>query len=191
MILCVDCDNVLNNLTEKTLELYNSQSGKNIQMSDIISYNFSECLPQEDADGIVSLFKEKELWDSLEPIKDSRWGIETLMNLGHRVIFATATHECNFEWKCQWLKKYFPIINTDDIVRIIDKSLIRADVIIDDCLEQLVGSCCERICFDMPWNQNKEKDFIYDIYRMYSWTDIINIINDIERKNEEWMMGNI
>ena len=60
MMLCVDCDNVLNNLTEKTLELYNSQSGKNIQMSDIISYNFYECLPQEDADGIVSLFKEKE-----------------------------------------------------------------------------------------------------------------------------------
>lgn len=186
MMLCVDCDNVLNNLTEKTLELYNSQSGKNIQMSDIISYNFYECLPQEDADGIVSLFKEKELWDSLEPIKDSRWGIKALIEKGHKVVFATATHECNFEWKCQWMKEKFPMISIDDIIRISDKSLLRADIMIDDCLEQLTRSSCDRICLDYPYNRNDEKDFIYDIKRAYDWVDIIKFVEEIERREEEW-----
>lgn len=186
MIIMCDIDNVLNDLTTKAIAIYNSRTGKNIKIADITTYNFSECLTQEDADGIVSLFKEKELWDSLSPIKDSKWGIETLINLGHRVIFATATHECNFEWKCQWMKVHFPMINTEDIIRISDKSLIKADIMIDDCLEQLINSYCERICLDYPYNRNDGKDFVYDIKRAYSWTDIIRFVEDIERADREW-----
>ena len=39
MIICVDIDGVLNNLMEKTLELYNTRNNKNIQMSDIKTYD--------------------------------------------------------------------------------------------------------------------------------------------------------
>ena len=65
MIIMCDLDAVLNDLIPKTLSLYNSRTGKNIQASDITTYNFSECLSEEDANGIIELFKEKELWDSL------------------------------------------------------------------------------------------------------------------------------
>ena len=186
MIIMCDIDSILNDLTTKVIDVYNSRTDKNIQLSDITTYNFYECLSKEDADGIVALFKEKELWDSLSPIKDSKWGVETLINLGHKVVFATATHECNFEWKCQWMKENFPMISTDDIIRISDKSLLRVDIMIDDCLEQLTRSYCERICLDYPYNRNDDEDFVYDIKRAYNWTDIIKFVEDIERKDEEW-----
>ena len=186
MIIMCDIDQVLNDLIPKTLSLYNSRTGKNIQASDITTYNFSECLSQEDANGIVELFKEKELWDSLEPLPNSQWGISTLINMGHKVILATATHECNFEWKCHWLSKYFPMINIDDVIRIKDKSLLRVDVMIEDCLKQLIGSVGERICLDYPYNRSISKDYNYDIYRASNWRDIIKYISDIERKIEEW-----
>ena len=62
MICAIDFDNVLNNLAEKTLEIYNKQSGKDIKMTDITAYDFYDCLPKADADGIVKLFKNKSIW---------------------------------------------------------------------------------------------------------------------------------
>lgn len=186
MIVVVDIDNVLNNLTEKTIELYNTLSSKNIQMSDIITYNFANCLPQEDADGITELFKKRELWSSLTPLADSQWGLKTLMNMEYEVYLATATHPENFAWKVEWIEKYYPFINTHNIIRIVNKSLLKCDVMIDDCLDNLTGNICERICLDYPWNRDASKDCAYDILRAYSWKDIIDIINNIERKNKEW-----
>ena len=185
MIIVCDIDCVLNNLCEKMLEIYNAHSGKNIQVSDITSYDFKECLPKEDADALYSLFKEKELWDSLEPIKDSQWGLQTLLNTGHQVVLATATHECNFEWKCKWIYKHFGMINESNIIRIYNKGLLRADVIIDDCMDNLIKCCCDRICLDMPYNRDDQKYYVYDIYRARDWKEIVKFINDIERKNKE------
>lgn len=186
MIIVCDIDNCLNDLMLKTIELYNTRYGKTLKLSDITAYNFSECLSQQEENDICALFQEKELWDSLQPLPDSQWGIETLMNMGHKVVFATATHECNLQWKCDWMAKYFPIKSTREIIRIQDKSLLRADVMIDDCMEHLTKSYCERICIDYEWNRDNRKDYVYDIHRVHNWKEIINVINDVERKNKEW-----
>lgn len=186
MIICVDIDGTLNDLVPKTLAIYNSRTGKNIHMSDITTYSFYECLPKEDADSIFELFKEKELWDSLEPLPNAQWGIETLINAGHEIIIATATYEECFEWKCQWVQKHFPMIDNKNIIRIHNKGLLRSDVLIEDCLENLTKSYCERICLNYPYNHNKIKDDIYEIYRAHDWKEIINCIKDIERKMDKW-----
>ena len=186
MIVMCDIDGILNNLVEKTLELYNSRSGKNIQVSDITTYNFFDCLPYEDAQSIISLFQEKPLWDSLKPLSGSQNVIKQLIKKGHQVYLATATDPINFEWKIEWLKKYFPFIPSDNVIRIIDKSLLKCDVLIDDSLDNLISVFCERITLDYPWNQNTSKDYAYDIKRAHSWNDIVDIINNIEKEMREW-----
>lgn len=186
MIICFDIDNVINDLTEKTIALYNTRVNKNIQMSDITTYNFYDCLSKEDADGIISLFKEKELWDSLKPLPHSQEVLKKLIKQGHRIFLATATDPINFAWKCDWLSRYFSFIPTDNIIRIMDKSLLRIDVMVDDHLSNLTSNVCERVCLDYPWNQSESKDYAYDIKRAYSWNDVIDIIENIERKMKEW-----
>jgi 5'(3')-deoxyribonucleotidase len=185
MIVCFDIDNIINDLTEKTIALYNARYGKNIQMSNITTYNFYDCLSKEDADGIIALFKEKELWDSLKPLPHTQETLKRLVKQGHRIFLATATDPINFEWKCEWLGRYFGFIPTDNIIRIMDKGLLRIDVMVDDHLSNLTSNICERVCLDYPWNQSKTKDYAYDIKRAYSWSDIENIINNIERKMKE------
>lgn len=186
MIIVCDIDNILNNLTEKVIEVYNHYGDKNIQLSDITSYNFYDCLPREDADCIVALFKSKELWDSLRPLEGAQNGLKRLIKKGRQVYLATATDPINFEWKIDWLRQYFPFISEDNIIRIIDKSLLKADVIIDDCLDNLINSCAERVVLNYPWNQNELKDYAYGIRRAYSWSDIVNIINDIDKEMKKW-----
>lgn len=186
MICYVDLDGVLNDLIPKTLATYNANTGNNFQMSDITTYHIYNCLPTKDADQIFELWTKQEFWDSLEPLPDAKWGIETLIKTGHRVIIATATYQEQFEWKLQWLSKYFPMIGLDNVIRINDKSLLRGDVFIEDNIDNLTKSCCERICIDYPYNRDANKDWAYDIYRVHNWKEVVKTINEIEGKMKEW-----
>lgn len=186
MIIMCDVDGVLNDLVEKTLELYNSRYNKNIQISEITTYNFFECLSYEDAQGIISLFKEKSLWDSLKPLAGAQNAIKQLIKREHQVYLATATDPINFEWKIEWLKQYFPFIPSDNVIRIMDKSLLKCDVLIDDNLDNLINVFCDRIVLNQPWNQSQTKNYAYNIWRAYEWCEIPNIINNIEKEMKEW-----
>lgn len=186
MIIVCDIDNCINNLTEKAIELYNLHTNKNILLPNINTYNFYECLEKEDADGICNLFKKRELWDSLQPKFDSQWGLKFLLNQGHTIYLATSTLPENFPWKVEWVSHYFPFINPNNIICIQNKGLLKCDVMIDDCMDNLVSNICERIIINHPWNQDNSKDYVYDIYRACNFKDVVNIINDIERKDAEW-----
>lgn len=190
MIIALDLDCVINNLMEKTLEFYNTHNNKNIQMSDLTSYNFYDCIKKEDADGIVKLFKNKALWDSLMPIEGARDGLKKLVDDGHKVYIVTATAPENFSWKIQWIKKYFPFFNPNNVIRMMDKSLFKCDVLIDDCLDQLLAhKMCYRVCLDYPWNRDIT-DFIYDIRRCTNWKEILEAINQIKKEKEEYERKN-
>lgn len=186
MIIMCDIDSTINNLMEETIKLYNSRSDKNIQIEDITSYNFFDCLPREDAEGIVSLFKEKQLWDSLRPTKGSQNILKQLVKNGHQVYLATATDPVNFQWKIDWLNQYFPFIPSDNVIRIMDKSLLKADILIDDSLDNLTSVMCDRVCITRPWNHSTSKDIAYGIKRANCWNDIVNIINNIEKEMKKW-----
>ena len=64
--------------------------------------------------------------------------------------------------------------------------MLNVDVLIDDNLDHLKNTFTERICFNQPWNMDSGADYAYDIYRIHTWGEIINIIQDIERKMKEW-----
>ena len=187
MIIACDMDSVINNLTEKMLELYNAQSGKNIQMSELTAYNFYDCLSKEDADGLIKSFKNKALWDSLSPIKDSRAGLQKLIDAGHKVYIVTATAPDNFAWKCTWMRKYFPFFQIDNIIRMQDKSLFKCDIMIDDCYDNLIkNKLCHKIVLDYPWNRDEAKDWVHGTYRCKNWIEIVDAVNKIQDEVNEW-----
>lgn len=175
MIIMCDVDNIINNLTEKVITIYNAINDKHIQLSDITTYNFFECIP-DDTKAICDLFTEKELWNVLTPIHGSQGAIKQLVDGGMEVYFATATDPVNFKWKCDWVYKHFPFVPTDNIIRIKNKSLLKCDFIIDDCLDNLINIDAIRICLDYPWNRDDKIEKEYSIHRTFSWDEILNII---------------
>ena len=183
MVIVCDIDNIVNNLSEELIRRYNERMGTSLTQDDFTEYEFDKTLPPEGVEYMYELLRQKDVWDSLVPLEDSVWAIDTLVRVGHTVLFATATEPCNFPWKVEWMQKYFPFVNSNNIIRIMDKGHIRTDVIIDDDLKQLKSNPCERICLSYPWNVNDRVDYVYDIYRCNTWRDIINKINTIEGKN--------
>ena len=186
MTLIVDIDCVLNDLIFKMLSLYNHRSGKNIHVEDIVTYEFDQCLPREDATAFNNMFKERVLWDSLEPLPGSQEGLKKLLQRGHDIVIATATDPVNFAWKVEWMERYFPFIDSGNIIRIKNKGLLNGDVIIDDCYDQLKSCMCDRIVLDYPWNRNESWDYVYDTKRARNWSEIVSIMNQIEKEERKW-----
>lgn len=186
MIIGIDFDETLFPTLEKVLDIYNKQHEESLLPSQITTHNFYECLDSIIADKLLDIFLYKEVYNNLQPFKGAVRAVQTLINNGHEVYIATATSVINLEWKEQLLQKYFPFIPKNNLIRIHNKSLLNVDVLIEDNIDNLTQIFADRICFDQPWNRSDNKDFAYDIYRVYSWHEIVNTINEIERKHREW-----
>ena len=177
--ICVDVDSVLNDLMEKTIVMYNNRYNAKLSIEDFTDYDIFKDLPYEDAENLVALWQEEELWNSLEPRKGSQRGVKKLVDDGHTVYLATATHPKNFAWKVEWLQRYFGMIPTKNIICIHNKGLLNCDVLIDDYAENLLANkLCHRVLFDCCWNQHVYDD-VHLITRVHNWDEIIEAVNEI------------
>lgn len=178
-VICVDVDGVINDLMEKTLNMHNEKYGSAYTEEDIVEYDLFKSFPYEHAENMIKLFKSKELWDSLKPVEKSQWGVKKLVDSGYDVYFATATDPINFAWKVDWLKKYFPFVKEDKIIKINNKGLLNCDILIDDSGDQLLSNKgCYRVCFNKPWNASL-KDEVYGIRRANNWHEVVTHVCNI------------
>ena len=184
--IAIDFDSTLFPTLEKVLDIYNNRHTTNISLSQIVTYSLHESLGNNIADELLNIFVDQNVYTNLHPYSNSIKTVKYLIEHGHEIYIATSSDIENLKWKEQLLQKYFPFIPKKNLICIHNKSLLSVDVMIEDNMENLIQTFAERICFDQPWNSNKEKDYVYSISRAYNWSDVINIINDIERKNKEW-----
>jgi len=184
--IAIDFDSVLFPTMEKVIELYNNNYNTNIEVSQITAYNLYDDFPTNVADELIELFTDKSVYDNLQPYKGAIRAVKTLVEQGHEVYVATASSTKNMEWKEQLLQKHFPFIPKNNVILIHNKALLNIDVLVDDNLEHLKATFAHRVCFNQPWNVDEDTDYVYSISRIHHWGEIINLINNIERKNKEW-----
>ena len=184
-VVAVDVDSIVNNLIERLIEFYNKKYNSALKLDDFTDYDFFKCFAYDDAQNLMDIFDEKKLWDSLSPRKGSQRGIKHFVDKGYEVYFATATMPVTFPWKVEWLKKYFGIVPEKNIICINNKGLLRADVLIDDNMDNLLSAQhYDRICLDYPWNRNVH-DEVYSIYRAHNWDEIVDAVDKIYETNKK------
>ena len=183
--IAIDFDNSLFPSMERVIELYNKKHSSSLDMSQITMYNLYDNFPEDVADELISLFVDKATYNSLQPYKGSIKAVQSLVNRGHEIFIATATDTRNLEWKEKLLQRYFPFVPKENLIRIHNKKLLNVDVLVDDKLDNLIQTFAERVCFNQPWNRDKDADYAYSIHRINNWGEISNIINEIERKDKE------
>ena len=184
--IAIDFDETLFPTLDKVVESYNKIHGTNIELTQITTYNLHDSLHADVADELLELFVDKSVYDNLQPYKGAIRAIKTLAEQGHEIYIATSTDVRNMEWKEELLQKHFPFIPKKSLIRIHNKALLNVDVLVDDKMDNLKSTFADRICFDQPWNQDEDADYVYSIYRIHHWGEIINVIQSIERKNKEW-----
>lgn len=184
MTIAIDFDETLFATLERVLEVYNRRHNANLELSQITTYNLYDSFDESVADALIELFVEKEVYSSLQPYKGSIKALKSLIEQGHEIYIATSTDVRNMEWKEELLQTHFPFIPKKNLIRIHNKSLLNVDVMVEDNLDNLKNTFAERICFNQPWNIDKDADYVYSIYRINHWGEIGNIINNIERMNK-------
>lgn len=184
--IALDFDETLFPTMEKVLEIYNRRHNTNVGLSNITEYNLYENFSAGVADELLDLFIDKNVYENLQPYKGAARTIKTLIECGYEIYVATSTDVRNLEWKEQLLQKHFPFIPKGNLIRINNKSLLNVDILIDDKIDNLKSIFADRICFNQPWNQDTDTDYAYNVYRVHHWGEIINVVNEIERRNKEW-----
>lgn len=180
MILCVDVDNVLGNLQETVINLFNKRYDTNYTMDDFTDYNVENVLPVKEAINMQIMYGDNDIYNHVKPILGAQTCLQKLVNAGHQVYLVTDAIPNNYNDKINWLHHFFPFIDDAHIVAMKHKWLLRSDVMIEDNLTNLLARpYYERIVLDYPWNRNVS-DYVYDIHRCASWDEIIDVINRID-----------
>ena len=181
-VIFLDVDGVLNNLMETTLDVYNDKYNTAFTLDDITTYNLENCFEPEVAKRMKDIFNSSTIWKQVKPITGAQNSLENLINKGHQVYLATDNCPNTYGDKVTWIKRFFPFIDSSKIICIKDKWILRADIMIEDCLQTLLAKpFYHRVCYDRPWNRDVH-DQVYDIHRCSNWSEILDVINKL---NEE------
>lgn len=179
MVIMVDVDDVICNLQETVVKLFNERFGSHYTLNDFTEYDIMNVLPTQDAIVMKNMYGEQGLYDKVKPIPGAQEALEKLINLGHHVYLVTDAAPKTYGEKVAFIKRFFPCIDDGHIISMKHKWMFKADIMVEDNLHTLLAKPnYHRICFNMPWNQTS-KDWVYDIHRCYNWDDVIMEINKI------------
>ena len=89
MIFCIDCDNVINNLQETVVEIFNRRYGTEYTLEDFQNYDIEQCLSKDEALDMKALYCEKGIYNFVKPIAGAPAALKKLIGLN--IIFHLLT----------------------------------------------------------------------------------------------------
>ena len=194
MIVNVDVDNTVNNFAKKVISMYNKLYDDSVEYEDVTSYEFYQ-LPKISHECLQELFfKNDHFYEELQPIPDSVYQIERLVNNGHKVKFVSAADYRIVKSRIDFIERYFPYLDVNDsLILTKDKHNLWADVVVDDYPKNLtnVNHFCKFILFDAPWNRHiSTDDWVINgvaldrCARCSSWEQVVSVIfqEELDRK---------
>ena len=179
--ICIDLDNILNNLTETLLEFYNRDYQDNLTLEDITEYKMDKFVKK--GCKITDYFKSDELWMRVLPIKQAQEYLK-ILNQDYDLRIVTASHLGDMPTKYRWIKVFYPFLKREQIWTVFDKQWIDCDILVDDCEGNLIEGNYYKIILDYPFNR-KADDIKENIFRAYNFEDIFMEIKRYERETEK------
>lgn len=178
----IDIDNVVFSTTQAVLDVHYENTGERLCLSDIKTYCIENYVSEEYKKDFYRNFLNKRVWKKAELLPGCVDTIRQLHDMGHEIYFVTATGTMNIHKKFEHLRRTFPFIEVEKrLIATQCKQMIRLDVLIDDCIDNLTGADYFGILFNYPWNENYESSIFNNngeaIERVDSWSEIPNVIS--------------
>lgn len=175
-ILC-DADDTIINLLPRWLAEINRMYGRTVSKEDVHDWDITKAYPGLTTDEVLKPLYQEGFWNSVAPIKGSRYYLERLTEDGHDISIVTASNLETSGAKTAKLIKLFPFIGREQIIFTQNKQAMFGDILIDDGVHNLIGGSYRKILFHQPGNAAfREKE--YGITRVYSWEEAYEQIKD-------------
>jgi len=172
--IAVDMDEVIADYFGEQVARYESWSGAAVDISATEGKRLRECVPPEHEEFVRRLPRTPGFFANLKIIGGSRDALEVLSQHSRIYIVSAATEYPNSLCeKFDWLATNFPFIDWRQIVLCGDKSIIRAEYMIDDNIHHLRRFEGEKILFDSPHNR-KVPD---PVHRVHNWDEVLSFFH--------------
>ncbi|NRB52965.1 MAG: 5'(3')-deoxyribonucleotidase [Saprospiraceae bacterium] len=163
--IALDMDEVIADIEPKFLDLYERELGKKLTKADLHGkkvYHF------EGAKHVRRFLFDKGFFRDLGVVPDSQEVVAELME-HYDVFITTAAMEFRncLEDKYDWLKEHFPKIHWKNFVFCGDKSILRADYMIDDHVHNLRSFTGKGLLFSASHNMNST-----EFTRVNNWLEV-------------------
>lgn len=175
MTILVDIDNTITNFSEVLLKTNNVIFSTDYTYNQIATYDWFDTAFADP----WTITKHPGFWDVVKINSSAVTILESWVKQGHKVLLVTASHFNNtLGYKIRkTLEPFNPeLINERNIIIAQDKSAIMGDVMIDDCVDNLINFGGVRICYAQPWNKNFKDGFRYN-----DWNIIDDIVQAFDR----------
>ena len=177
MTILIDIDSTATNFASALLHCLNNFYDHH-EYSEIASYDWFE---QTYNDPWYPTTK-KEFWDTVYVNQDVIKTVEKWIDNGYKVYFVSATYFSDaMGYKLnKFISAFNPkYINESNIIIAQHKNMIKGDILIDDCVENLEHFDGGKICFAQPWNEEWNYEQGHGGMRYNDWGKIDTIINEI------------
>ena len=175
--IAVDMDEVIADTVAEHLVRYNRDYSGNITKEDLRGKWIWDVVAIDRHPRLEEYLRSDDFFDVLDVIPDAQRVLKKLQQ-HFEVFIASAAMEVptSFNAKYRWLARHFPTIPATHIVFCGDKSILRADFLIDDNPRQLRRFSGTGILYDAPHNIA-----VTGFRRVHNWIEIESLfLSDIK-----------
>jgi 5'(3')-deoxyribonucleotidase len=174
--IALDMDEVMADTLTAWLERYNEDFGTRITKADLHGKKLYDLVGPSRAAAARAYLDHPEFFLDLPLMKGSQTVVKCLTETYEVFVTSAAMdHPNSLPAKYVWLKKHFSFIPDKNIVFCGDKSIIRADFMIDDSVPNLKAFTGQGIVFTAPHNALDT-----DFPRVNGWFDVARYFGVVE-----------
>ena len=151
--IAVDMDEVMADAVAEHLRRYNRDFKEQVTVADLEGKWLWDVVQMDRHNALEAYLRSEDFFAVLGVMPDAQRVLRELQK-HYEVFIATAAMEVptSFTAKYKWLEQHFPFIPASHIVFCGDKSILRADYLIDDNPRQLRRFQGEGILYSSPHN---------------------------------------
>lgn len=180
MIILVDMDDTLENLGLAWVDYLNRKYDKNVDWYDIRKWDMQIPYPDLTEEQIYGALNDEDLWDNVTAKEDASHYLKKLIDEGNKVYIVTESWYTTILPKMErCLFKLFPFLTWSQVIVVLDKHMVKGDILIDDNPLNLVGGDYFGILFTAPHNIDYD-DSQADMIRVDNWKSAYLIIKSYE-----------
>lgn len=166
--IAIDMDEVMADTLAKRLAIYRTEFGEDLLAESLHGVHLLEAVSEERREAVRAQLFQPGFFREIPVMEGAQEVIRDLMER-YEIFIATAAMEYphSFSEKYEWIREHLPFFPDHNIVFCGDKSIIRADFLIDDSprhFERFVG---QGILFSSPHNANEKR-----YPRVGSWAEV-------------------
>jgi len=172
LTILVDWDGTIEDIMTPWLDRINKKYTRSVTLDDLTCWDMTRAYPGLSYSQIDEILYDPDFWREVRPVPGAAETMKRWREAGHTVLIATASHYYQLRPKTDYfLKEYFPFIDWHDVIVTHHKQMLKADVLIDDAVHNLVGGEYAKLLLDAPYNREVD-DAAEGIIRVRDWADI-------------------